>query len=272
MAIICICRGTRSGGQAVAECLAKSLRYPILGREVAQEAAERLGVSVQAVEDSMSDRPGVWSRLSSMRRAYVVAVQSALAERAVDGDLVYHGLSGGLLLKGLPSLFCMRLIAPMARRVRAVVDESGVDPITAERYILDLDQARARWVKAMYGVDIMDPSLYDLVINLESITVASACSVVTRTVEQPEYAVTEAVKEKLRDFRLACRMRVALAADPELRSLPLDAEAEAGVVIVTGEAPLRRGGETGDRIMELARSVPGVGAVRLRLEWFDPYP
>jgi hypothetical protein len=31
-------------------------------------------------------------------------------------------------------------------------------------------------------------------------------------------------------------------------------------------------GEVGNRITEIAASVPGVKEVRLAVEWFDPYP
>jgi len=272
MAIVCVCRGTRSGGRVMAERLATRLGYPILGREVVQDAAADLGVSAEEVERSMVARPAVWSRFSSLRRAYVAAVQSALAERAVSGRLVYHGLSGGLLLKGVPGLLCIRLIAPMARRVQSVVDQFDVNPLAAERYIWDMDESRARWVKAMYGEDIMDPALYDLVINLETISIEGACAVTARTARQPEYAVTDAVRARLQDFRLACRVRVALASAPALRALQLDAQVEGGTVVVTGEAPLRKGGQTGDQIMEVTHAVPGVETVRLRVEWFDPYP
>lgn len=272
MAIICICRGSKSGGKAVAECLARRLGYPILGREVAQEAAAALGVRPELLEEKMADRPGLWSRFSSMRRAYVVAVQSALAERAASGNLVYHGLSGGLLLRGVPSVFCLRLIAPMHVRVGAVMAESDMDAVTAEEYIHDIDESRARWVKVMYGEDILDPALYDMVINLEALPVDGACAVVAKAVDQPEFEVTERVSRALDDFLMACRVKLALAGDPELRTLELEAEAEGGRVVVRGGAPLHKTGRTGSRIVELARSVPGVREVLLRVEWFDPYP
>jgi hypothetical protein len=42
--------------------------------------------------------------------------------------------------------------------------------------------------------------------------------------------------------------------------------------LVTGEAPLRKSDQTGQRIVELARAVSGVRQIRLKVEWFDPYP
>jgi cytidylate kinase len=272
MAIICICRGTRSGGKAVAECLARRLGYPILGREVAQEAAAKLGVPAGLLEEKMGDRPSLWSRFSSMRRAYIVAVQAALAERAHQGNLVYHGLSGGLLMRGAPSLFCLRLIAPMEQRVETVMDETGMTADEARRYIRDVDESRARWVQVMYGEDIMDPALYDLVINLAAIPVQGACAIVARATEGPEFAVTDSVLQTLADFHLACQVKLALAGDAELRALELQTDADGDTVAISGEAPLQTSGRTGNRIVELARAVPGVRHVRLKVEWFDPYP
>ena len=52
----------------------------------------------------------------------------------------------------------------------------------------------------------------------------------------------------------------------------LEVDARRGVVEVSGSAPLLSTGEIGDRISEIARSVPGVEKVRLKLQWFDPYP
>lgn len=272
MAIIAICRGTKSGGTQMAECLAERLGYASLGREVLQDAAVQLGVSAELLEQKMSGRPPLWSRFSTMRRTYIVAVQAALAERVVEGNLVYHGLAGGLLLRKAPATLCIRLIAPLQQRVRAVMAESEMDADTAEQYIADMDAARARWVKAMYGEDIMDPNLYDLVINLDPTTVQGACAIASKIVAQPEFAITDDVKSALYDFLTACRVKLALVSDTELRALDLDVEVDSGVAEITGEAPLLKDGRVGNRIVELAQATRGVGQVRLKVEWFDPYP
>ncbi len=272
MAIISICRGTKSGGTAMARCLAERLDYPIVGEEILEDTAEQLGVSVDLLKEKMHEPPTVWDRFSSVRRTYVAGVQATLSERVPDGNLVYHGLSGGLLLRDVPVTLCTRLIAPMSKRVQAVMDESDMDAATAERYIRDVDAARARWVKLVYDVDIEDPSLYDLVINLESISVQGGCSIVTEVIGRSEFEVTDEVKARLQDFRLECQIRLALARNDRLRNLELDARSQNGDVVITGEVPLLTSGKMGDRIAEVARSVAGVQNVRLAVDWFDPYP
>ncbi|MFP4623993.1 MAG: cytidylate kinase family protein [Gemmatimonadota bacterium] len=274
MAIIAICRGTKSGGTELAECLGRGLEYPIVGEEVVRDAASHLGVSVEGLEKKLSGRPTLWEPFSTMRRTYLLALQAALAERVVEGDgrLIYHGLGGGALLRDLPASLSVRCIAPMERRVCAVMRGTEMEPAEAERYIRELDQARVRWVKAIYGHDVADPSLYDVVVNLDGMPIDGVCGMIARMIRQPEYEITDAVRQGLENFRTACRVKRALVEDEELRGYALDAEAEDGRVVITGEAPLRSSGAMGNRMTELARSVPGVRDVRLKVEWFDPYP
>ncbi len=102
MSIITISRGSMSGGQALAECLAGALGSPCVGREIVVEAAAKVGVPEKILAEKLERGPGVWDRLTLPRRMYVAAVQEALAEHAVKGDLVYHGYAGHLLLRGVP--------------------------------------------------------------------------------------------------------------------------------------------------------------------------
>jgi cytidylate kinase len=272
VAVITICRGTRSGGKALAECVAERFGYPILGREIIQPAAAELGVSEELLIQRMDEAPRLWDRHAAIRRVYIVALQAALAERMVAGDLVYHGLAGQFLLKGLPAILRVRLIAPRESRIRMLMDTDRMDRSTAEAYVRQQDALRARFVKMMFGEDIADPRLYDMVVNLETMSVPVACDLLAATLKQPDFEVTESVRARLTDFRLACRVRLALVRDQATRALELQVEASGGTVEVSGSAPLFSSGETGNRIATIAGAVPGVTAVRLKLLWFDPYP
>ena len=272
MAIISVCRGTKSGGRAMAECLAQHLHYPLVAREVVQDAASDLGVSEADLSRGIERTPRLWNRQSSERRLYIAAVQSALAEHVAGGDLIYHGRAGQVLLAGLACVLKVRLIAPISARVRTLMESEGMDSTSAEQYIRHIDGVRARWVKMMYGKDVEDPVLYNVVINLKTLSIPAACAIVTKAAEQPDFAVTDEVKAKLLDFRLACRVKLALAKARETRSLDLRIEGHGGVVDVFGAAPALSSGKMGEQIVEIARSAEGVEEVRLEVEWFDPYP
>jgi cytidylate kinase len=207
--IITISRGTMSGGRAVAECLADRLDYPCVGREVLQKAAETLGASEETVRQKLQTPPGPWDLVTKERHTYVVAVQAALAEQCVRGNLVYHGLAGQLLLRGLRGVLRVRLIAPMPMRVQALIGHHHrTNHAAAERFIKTVDRQRRRWVKLMYGADVGDTSLYDVTINLESITLNTACAIIAELARQPHYEVTDEVRTQLAAFAVTCRQRL----------------------------------------------------------------
>jgi cytidylate kinase len=272
MAIISICRGTKSGGKALAQCLAEQLGYPLLGREVLQEAASQLGVPSEDLAEKFSGPPTLFNRAATLRKTYLAAVQASLAEQMVGGDLIYHGLAGGFLLKDVPGVFCARLIAPLELRVGALLDEHGMSEAEAEAYIKEVDDGRARWVKIMYDADIHDPVHYDMVLNLGTFSVSEACAIITATAKRPEFEKTDKSLAGFEDFSVASHVRLALMDDMGTQTLDLHTRALKGVVEITGQAPLTSSGEVGNRITEIADSVPGVKEVVLKIEWFDPYP
>ena len=221
MAIITISRGTMSGGRAVAECLAVRLGYPCLGREVLQTAARTLGASEETVLRKLQTPPGPWDRLTRERQAYVVAVQAALAAHCLTGNLVYHGLAGQLLLRDVPGVLRVRLIAPVALRVQALVSQHArTNHAAAERFIRSVDQQRRRWVRRMYGVEIGDTALYELTINLESLTLGTACVMIAELAGQPHYEVTAETRQRLEAFAADCRRRVAEVIGPQASEPP----------------------------------------------------
>jgi cytidylate kinase len=243
-----------------------------VGREILQAAAADLGVAESDLAQKMERAPRMWDRHLAIRRVYIVAVQAALAEHVVNGNLVYHGLAGQVLLRGIPGVLRMRLIAPAEFRIRALMESDGMDLETAEVHLTEIDAARARWVRMMYGEAIGDPALYDLVINLAVMSLDAACALVAATVRQPEFAVTEEVRQAFECFRRACRVKLALVTAPDTRGLPLEVTTRAGVAEITGSAPLLSSNDLGNRIVEIARTVSGITDVRLKVQWFDPYP
>lgn len=198
-----------SGGRALAQCLSANLGYPIVGREVLQEAAEAVGATEEAFRGKFETTPGFWSRLTKARETYILAVQTALAEWCTRGDLVYHGLSGQHLLKGLPGVFRVRLVAPMEMRTKALLESHPQMTVSqAEGFIQEVDQDRARWVKVMYDAEVTDSHLYDLTLNLETHTIESACATIATAVAQPRFQITDEVEAEIFAFAAECRERL----------------------------------------------------------------
>lgn len=209
MAIITISRGTLSGGRAVAECLSERLGYRCLAKEILQDAARDLGASAEVVRAKFETTPGLWARLRKDRERYVLAVQCALAEACAEGNLVYHGLAGQFLLRGLPGVLRVRLIAPMEARIRALAEpHHRMGPEAAEDFIRSVDQDRRRWVRLTYGEDVEDPSLYDLTVNLRLLSLDAACAAVADAAGQEAFRDPPGARAAMESFAADCRRRL----------------------------------------------------------------
>jgi cytidylate kinase len=237
MPIITIARGSTWGGQAVATKVALRLGIPCIGRETLVEAALHLDLAREGPSCKLEGGSGAYDRLAWERKTYLATIQAALAGYAMSGDLVYHGHAGHLLLRDTPSILRVRIIAPLAMRIKAVVEREKITAEEARAYIWKVDEEWVRWTRFIYGVDWRDPSLYDLVINLEHVSVDMASISILEVARQPEFESTPQVKEQLADLALGCRVKLALAVDPASKDLDLEVVASKGAVKVSGKCP-----------------------------------
>jgi cytidylate kinase len=269
MPIITISRGSFSGGQSLAERVAERLGYRCLSREVLVEAAATYGVPESALTQFLDTNPGFWERLTQSRRLYLIFLQAVMCERARQSRLVYHGQAGYLLLPGISHVLKVRLIAPLAYRIQAVMAREGWGREAAHAYIQRVDEERRRRMQHLFQVDWRDPALYDVVLNLEHMSLETAADVVLYMAQHPEYQPTPASTKRLQDLTLSCRVQAAVAAHPTTRGVEVEAQADDGVVWVRGnvdEAELLA------EILELVRTVPGVKEVVPELDVRPTFP
>jgi len=234
MAIITISRGTFSGGMMLAERLSRRLGYCCIDRDVLAEKASTARVSQRDIRAALEEPPAVPGRFNHRRYLYLALIQAALVEEVRSGKAVYHGLAGHLLLKGAPTLLRLRIVAPLELRIRMAQERLSLGRDEAITHIEKMDQDRRRWTRFLYGVDWGDPALYDLVVNLERISIDNACCLVISMLEQPEFEFSPERQAEMNDLSLASRVRAQLALHPFTANLEVDVEASAGRVLIRG--------------------------------------
>jgi len=272
MPIITISRGTLSGGEALANLLSGKTGYPVIGLEVIKDAATRFGISESAISKQLSQGPRVVERLAGdKRRVYVGAVQSALAERALQGNFIYHGLAGHFLLLEVPNVLKIRLVAPLPYRVKSVMEKKGFTEQEAIKYIENVDAKRKQWTRFLYDVDWTDPMLYDMVINLDQVTLDTACGLILYALNRPDFKDSPEKQKAVRDFALSCEVKARLALDERTRGVEVVVEAKQGKVLVKGRvfttSTLLATGmqSTKAHIQEVLKGIPGVKELTIEI-------
>lgn len=188
MPVITISRQFGSYGDAVAELLCDRLGYRILDRGLMQRLAREAGLKIDKRIDQSEDRyrpwtlaerllsgvgppgrnPAIWAGYGSVvTREQAAAVMAArLIHAAYEmGQVIVVGRGGQEVLHGKPNVLHVRLVAPLAVRVRRHQVRAGLTVEAAHKEVVDRDQGSADFIKRYYDVDIGDPSLYDLIVN-----------------------------------------------------------------------------------------------------------
>ena len=254
MSVITISRGSFSGGKLLAESLARKLNYRCIDRDVLAQRTSIRSISPDEILAALDTPPSSnLGTLNHRKYIYLALIQAAIAEEVSSGNAVYHGLAGHLLLQGGLTVLRLRVIAPMEYRIRMAQERMKMNRQEATAHIEKVDSHRGKWTRYLYGVDWEDPSLYDLVINLQYITVEQASRLLVGMVKEGGFDFPSKNQTSMSDFVLAARVRAALAKDPLTSNLEVEVETNAGEVTIKGELC-----EENEEVERVAKAVRGV--------------
>jgi len=248
MAIITISRGSSSLGKTVAEQVARRLDYRLISREVLLDASTRFQIPEIKLEKAIHDAPGILERYRHSQQSYVAYIRSALVERVVDDNVVYHGLAGHLLLKGLGHVLKVRINAELKRRVAIVMERDKIPEEAARRRILEDDRQRQKWTQSLYGQDPWDASLYDLTICIDTLSVDMAVDFICRAAAAEGFQATESRRRKAQDMAMACRVKAALVDEFPQVGVTCD---NGNVLVYTGSGGDRGSGKLAKKLRQI---------------------
>ncbi len=273
MQLICISRGSYSCGKAFAERLAHHLGCRCIGREELLEQATLSGIAAGKLELACV-RGTLNERMLLEREHYQAFAISYLAEAALGGPVVYHGLCGQWLFKGISHVLRVRVEVDRETRIQSVQEKLGLERDKAEQYIEEVDRDRQTWVRTFYDANWLQPRGYDFCLSLERTNVDHLAAAFCSIVKLPEFQETPESRQGLRDLLLANQCRLVLAKDPRTENASFQVQADDGIVSVS-----YRHREGAEAIAPVVTSIPGVRQVvctsaASRILWiqehFDP--
>lgn len=220
---VTIARQYGSGGNVVGQEVARLLQAYYLDKEVIGLVAKRAGVAEQAVADrderpiprtervlrlieqnfargfigateyidyplleSYTERPLPGREVDEKR--YLELISGVMKDLAQADNVVIIGRGGNMILKGLPNVLRVLVIAPMEVRVRRVMEREHLSAQAATELMTRVDTERRAFVKQFFKVEWTDPIDYDLVINTGKCSFGLAAKLITEVASELEEA------------------------------------------------------------------------------------
>ena len=119
--------------------------------------------------------------LSAAMEDYVRIVGMVLVDLAKEGKVLFVGRGSQMVLRDRRDALHVQVVAPLASRVETVMRVQNLAKREATQRILASDGARAEYLRRYYGVNWLDPQLYDLIINCGRVSIQTAIQLVVMT-------------------------------------------------------------------------------------------
>lgn len=179
MHFITFSRRYGAGGGQIARKVAERLGYRLYDTDAIEYKAGELGFREDVME--LGERPpSFFQRIFSSKPAVDLdRLNSVVYELAKQGDAVFLGWGSHMLLRAFDCALHVRVIASREKRIQNLI-RRGVSQEDAPRLIDHGDHDRAAFIKFAFGVDWDDPDLYDLVLNMDKLSVDLAVETVVQ--------------------------------------------------------------------------------------------
>jgi cytidylate kinase len=99
-------------------------------------------------------------------------------ELAAEGRVVIVGRGAWAILAGEPDALHVRVVAPRAYRAGQIAERLRTDPKAAQSLLARSDAERARYFQEYYGLDVDDPTHFDLVVNTARLGIEGAAALI----------------------------------------------------------------------------------------------
>ncbi len=177
-----------SGGSEIAKRVAEKLNYTLHDTQSIENAAREMGF-VDSVEKIDEKKPSFFKRFFSHTPSINrERLNSVIYQLANQGNGVFLGRGGQVLLKEFACALHVRVIASEETRIRNLV-QRGYTEETALKAMAQSDHERAGFIKFAFGKNWNDPDLYDMVLNMDKLGVNLAVDTVVTIGRSEEIGV-----------------------------------------------------------------------------------
>jgi cytidylate kinase len=199
--VVCISGTERAGAEEVARIVAAGLGFRLIAEGIIVRAAREAGVEPHVVADVELRKPFLKRLVEDLGRTtgsaaagggvfvsgaepglsaddFRALIRAAIEETADQGNAVIVSHAASVALAGREDALRVLVTASPAVRCQRMADALELTAKAAARTVEEADAARADYLRRFYRIEVEAPTLYDLVISTDRLSVEQAAALV----------------------------------------------------------------------------------------------
>ena len=235
MAVSAMTQEMASLGKDVALGVSEALGLQLVRHEVGDMVAGRMQVKKSLIRRIREGKAGKIEKWGADEKTISTFTAEEVFDLAVKGNVLIRGWGATLLLRSVPHIACVRVCAPLEVRVKRLMERLETDDEALARHEIEVDDsARAGRMGEHFNVTWGDPTLYDLTLNTERVSIATCVDEVVRLANAGEFQETAASRRFLADLALQAKALAALKADSRTSGIDIAVEVAEGRIKLRG--------------------------------------
>jgi cytidylate kinase len=235
MSVIAMTQEMATLGKDVALGVAEKLGLQLVRHEVGDMVAGRMQVKkglIRRIREGKASRIEKWT---ADEKTISIFTAEEVFDLAVKGNVLIRGWGATLLLRSVPHIPCIRVCAPLEVRVKRLMERLETDDEDLARHEIEIDDAaRAARMGEHFNVTWGDPTLYDLTLNTERVSIAACVDQVVKLAQSPGFQETAQSRQLVADLALQAKALAALKADSRTAGIDIAVEVKDGSVRARG--------------------------------------
>ncbi len=196
---VSISRTLGAHGEEVGRLVATELGFRYVDNEIINKAAERAGVSPDAVAGNEKTQSLLTRILEAIAKAplepemmvaqaehpvnltsaYEDLIEQVIVETAQHGNVVILAHGASIPLAKVSGVFRVLVTASKSTRIERVAAEQDLDEKQAKKTVEESDKERERYFERIYELNRELPTHYDLVVNTDVLSTEQAARIIS---------------------------------------------------------------------------------------------
>jgi len=259
VSIITISADSYSNGRQIAKSAAKRLDYEYIDNEnILPLVFREFGVSESKLESTLKETPSGVGMFSKANPEYIIFIETLITEYLLKNNIVYYGAVAIPLIQQVSHVLKVQIIANLEDRIKnkAKLDDKSEEK--ARKTVIKQDNQQKKWAEAVYNINITNPNLYDLVINIGHIKdddFEGALETIISTIEHKKFQPMTYSLRCMKNVAMSCRVRATLA-DIDSK---MQVKSDEGTIYIYTKAVKKK---AQDKVLEMKQKIMRIEGVK----------